>query len=106
MNFTLDIMEMLQVGVVVVGVVVWLMRGRNQGATVDATLATKLEAQGFEIRDLKSRLSELSESHQLVARLEERIKGVTDQLAQQPQVIGAAIREALSAVLAGARRTP
>jgi hypothetical protein len=92
-----------------VAVVLWLTRGRQASATANAGQDVRLQAMGREIGELKKRLDDMADSHALIARLEERIGAQARQLEQLPATIGSAvgqgIREALSAVLNGARRT-
>lgn len=95
-------------GAGLVAIVLWLTRNRASGATANATLGTRMEAQGREIGELKKRLDDMADSHQLVARLEERINALTSIQTQLPAIISESvekgIRAALGAVLAGAKR--
>jgi len=108
MDLSLSLADMLQLGIVVVAVVLYLTRGRQEHATAKVSLAARLDAQGREIGDLKKRISDMAESHELVARLEERINALTTLQAQLPKIISdsveSGIRAALGAVLAGAVR--
>lgn len=109
MDLTLNLSDLLQLGIVVVGVVVWLTRGRQASATTDASHGTQILSQGREIGELKKRLETIEADRHLIARLDERMQAMSAQLDQMHKIIGSAVQEgikaALSAVLTGARRT-
>jgi hypothetical protein len=87
----------LNVGVVLVGVVLYITKGRTVGATADATLTTRMDAQGREIGELKRRIEGLNDSSELVVRLDERLRGLERTLQAQPQMIALCVGEALKA---------